>query len=109
MSQSPNEQRPRMTLDIYDENDWLGTLRVGCYEDADRSFWWWGLSNDKTQALDGGEQLEMAGPQTQREAMRVLLLFLLVTADSPMTDFTEATSEWVRKHREALEKALEGL
>jgi hypothetical protein len=109
MAEPTNEHKPRTTLEIFSEKDWVGTLTVGCYQHAERSLWWWQVSNGKGQMLDAGDKLEMAGPQTPREAIRVLLVFLLSTVGSPIKDFNEASTEWARVHCNALASAMEGM
>jgi len=102
VSEPTRDHRPRMTLDIHGDQDWCGSLKVGFYSDHLGAFWWWEVSNGNGALLDSSEKLEMAGPQTPREAMRVLLMFLLCTREP----FNDKAAEWSRTHRSALEKAL---
>lgn len=107
MSEPHTEHRPRLTLDIYSGEDWVGTLKVGHHKDDVRAFWCWEFGNGDGRLLDSGHKLEMAGPQTPREAMRVLILFLLATADKSLEAFNDAGNEWARTHSKAFAKTLE--
>jgi hypothetical protein len=107
MSEPHTEHRPRLTLDIYSGDDRVGTLKVGQHQDDVGAFWWWEFGNGNGQLLDKGDNLEMAGPQTPSEAMRVLILVLLATADNSLDAFTDAGNEWARMHSKALTKTLD--
>lgn len=97
---------PRLSLEIFDDEDWVGTLEVGFHQDHLGSCWWWRVSNGASRLLDSADNLLVTGPQTPREAMRVLLLFLLAAGDGPITSFNETAIEWARMHHKPLAKAL---
>ena len=94
-----------MTLEIFSEDDWVGTLKAGYHEDDVGACWWWEVGNGHGQVLDSGDKLETAGTPTPREAMRVLLMFLLSTT----APFNDTAAEWSRMHHTALAKALKQL
>ena len=97
---------PRSSLEIFDDEDCVGTLEVGFHQDHLGSCWWWRVSNGASRLLDSADNLLVTGPHTPREAMRVLLLFLLAAGDGPITSFNEPAIEWARMHHKPLAKAL---
>jgi len=51
----------------------------------------------------------MAGEQSHEQATKVLLQFLLTTADKPLSVFYDATKVWAVMNCKALAKALDSL
>ncbi len=80
-----------------------GNLEVGYYEDG---LYWWRLHNHTGTLLQDGHSLTVAGEQSTRSAARVLLLFLLATADAPVRDFNHATTVWASVNRDELARML---
>ena len=101
----PPVRQPRMTLEIFNDVDRVGTLTVGYHKDDVGACWWWEVGNCHGQLLDSGDTLETAGSPTPREAMRVLLMFLLSTTGP----FNDTAAEWSTMHDTALAKALKQL
>jgi hypothetical protein len=97
-----------LTLDLKGEDDnWVGALEVYWFE-QDR-VWCWRLANSGGKLIQDGRDLQMAGEQSHEQAMKVLLQFLLATADKPLSIFYDATTVWAVMNRKALAKALDGL
>ena len=80
-----------------------GNLEVGYYGDG---LYWWRLHNHTGTLLQDGHSLTVAGEQSTRSAARVLLLFLLATADAPVRDFNHATAVSAAINRDELARML---
>jgi len=80
-----------------------GNLEVGYHEDG---LYWWRLYNHTGTLIQDGHTLTVAGKQGIRSAARVLLLFLLATADAPLPDFNQATTVWASVNREKVARIL---
>ena len=94
------------TLDLKGEDDnWVGALEVYWFEQV----WCWRLTNNTRKLIQDGRHLQMAGEQSYEQAMKVLLQFLLATADKPLGIFYDATTVWAVMNLKALTKALDGL
>ena len=93
----------QLTLDLPD----VGGLRV-IWAPEDQ-VWFWQLENAQGQILQGGMNLRIAGEHSATQAMRVLLQFVLSTADSHLADFYGVVTVWARINRAALAKALTDL
>ena len=103
--QTPEPPVP-LTLDLKGEDDdWVGALEVYWFEQV----WCWRLTNNTRKLIQDGRDLQMAGEQSHRQAMKVLLQFLLATADKPLSIFYDATTVWAVTNRKALAKALSEL
>ena len=90
-----------LTLDLKGEDDnWVGALEVYWFE-QDR-IWSWQLTNNTRKLIQDGRDLQMAGEQSHEQAMKVLLQFLLATADRPLSIFYDATTVWAVTNRKAL-------
>jgi len=48
---------PRSLLEIFDDEDWVGTLEVGFHQDHLGSYWWWRVSNGMSRLLDSAGKL----------------------------------------------------
>ena len=68
----------------------------------------WRLHNGTGSLLQEGHDLTVAGEQSTRSAVAVLLLFLLATAESPLRDFNHATTVWAALNREDLRQPSAG-
>ena len=96
------------TLDLKGEDDdWVGALEVYWFE-QDR-VWCWRLTNSGRKLIQDGRDLQMAGEQSHGQAMKVLLQFLLATADKPLSIFYDASTVWAVMNRKALARALDRL
>ena len=97
-----------LTLNLKGEDDnWVGALEV-CWLEQDR-IWCWQPANNGGKLIQDGRDLHMAGEQSHEQAMKVLLQFLLATADKPLSMFYDATTVWAVMNRKPLAKALESL
>jgi len=97
-----------LTLDLKGEDDiWVGALEIYWFE-QDR-VWCWRLTNSRRKLIQDGRDLQMPGEQSHEQAMKVLLQFLLATADKPLNVFYDATTVWAVTNRKALAKALSEL
>ena len=107
-AKSPPEPPVPFTLNLKGEDDnWVGTLEV-CWSAQDR-VWCWRLTNHGGTLIQDGRDLLMAGEQSHEQAMKVLLQFLLATADKPLRVFYDATKVWAVMNCKALAKALDSL
>jgi hypothetical protein len=107
-AQQLSEPPVPLTLDLKREVDnWVGALEVYWFE-QDR-VWCWRLTNSGGKLIQDGRDLQMAGEQSHEQAMKVLLQFLLATADNPLSVFYDATTVWAVMNRKALAKVLESV
>ena len=105
---APPEPHHSWSVDLRGENDdWPGSLDVYWFE-LDR-VWCWQVTNSRRKLIQDGRDLQMAGEQSHEQAMKVLLQFLLATADKPMSVFHDATTVWAVMNRKALATALRDL
>jgi hypothetical protein len=66
----------------------------------------WRLTNRNGWLLQYGNDLTVAGEQSAPAAARVLLRFLLATADQPLLEFNDATTVWASLNRPGLVAAF---
>ena len=100
--QTPEPPVP-LTLDLKGEDDdWVGALEVYWFEQV----WCWRLTNSGRKLIQDGRDLQMAGEQSHEQAMKVLLQFLLATADKPLSLFYDATTVWAEVNAKAIREAL---
>src|ERR1700712_2832403 len=86
-----------LTLVLPDDGS---TLRV-IWSQADES-WYWTILSSKGQHIQGGLNLQIATGRTAKDAMKVLIEFLLVTVDRPLPGFYDSTHTWAATRRQAL-------
>ena len=96
------------TLNLEGEDDnRVGALEVRWF--AQDRVWCWRLTNNAGTLIQDGRDLQMAGEQSHEQATKVLLQFLLTTADKPLSVFYDATKVWAVMNCKALAKALDSL
>ena len=96
------------TLNLEGEDDnRVGALEVRWF--AQDRVWCWRLTNNGGKLIQDGRDLQMAGEQSHEQATKVLLQFLLTTADKPLSVFYDATKVWAVMNCKALAKALDSL
>jgi hypothetical protein len=96
----PDDEPLQLSLDMPD----VGSLKV-IWAPEDGA-WFWQLENAQGRILQGGMNLQVAGKHSAQQAMKVLIQFLLTTADKPVADFYQAVTVWAVANREELAKAL---
>jgi ABC-type uncharacterized transport system YnjBCD substrate-binding protein len=86
-----------LTLVLPDDGS---TLRV-FWSKADES-WSWMVLSSQGQQIQGGANLQIATGRTAKDAIKVLIEFLLVAGDRPLPGFYDATHTWAATRRQAL-------
>ena len=87
-----------MALDIPD----AGRLQVS-WEDG---VWLWSVFTVRGELIQSGSNLHVAKERSARQAMRVLLHFLILASEQTIDDFHDSTGAWVLTRRAQFKKAL---
>jgi hypothetical protein len=98
----PVDEPLQMSIDLVDGS----TLRV-VWSPADET-WFWQIFSAQGQLIQGGMNLQIAHGHTGKDAMKVLLQFLVLAVDHPLPEFCDATHVWAATRRDHLRKALSG-
>lgn len=64
--------------------------------------WYWQVLSSKGQQIQGGTNLQIATGRTAKDAMKVLIQFLLLSIDQPVSSFYDSTHTWAATRRQAL-------
>ena len=93
----PDEDAQEMTFELPDDESALKVI----WSPVDQT-WFWQVVSPRGQLIQSGMNLQVGGEHSAKQAMRVFVQFLIVSADRPLPDFYDATNVWAATRRQAL-------